>query len=153
MTANNQCSVSATATPTISVTLGGQQDVAFEELSALNVEAQVLEYRHGNSPVFYPIKMPGLGRVGNVALRQVVLTDSSGFSEWQAAYESGLIKPFQVVIRVFDEAGDAALSWTLKQAWPTKIVGVEPLETAQATVKVRLLELACEAITVTAAPA
>jgi pyruvate dehydrogenase E2 component (dihydrolipoamide acetyltransferase) len=26
---------------------------------------QPIEYRHGDSPAFYPIKMPGLGRVGN----------------------------------------------------------------------------------------
>ena len=136
----------------VSITIGNQQDVAFEAISAMNVEAQVIEYRHGNSPVFYPIKMPGLGRVGNIALRNAVLNDSSGFREWHAAYESGMIKPIKVVISVFDGDGLAILAWTLHNAWPTKITGAD-LEGNKEAVEVELLEFACESITVSAGKA
>nr|AWJ66352.1 NADP-specific glutamate dehydrogenase [uncultured bacterium] len=32
------------------------------------VRGSLQDYRHGNSPTFYPIKMPGLGKAGNEAL-------------------------------------------------------------------------------------
>ena len=42
------------------VELGSLGEIAFKEVSGLDMEAQVIEYRHGNSPVFSNIKMPGL---------------------------------------------------------------------------------------------
>jgi phage tail-like protein len=151
--ADDQGHTAEAANPRVSVTIGNQQDVAFESISAMNVEAQVIEYRHGNNPSFYPIKMPGLGRVGNVVLRKAVLTDSSGFKEWHAAYESGLIKPFAVVISVLAENEQATLVWTLHNAWPARIGSVALVSTGQDAVEVELLEIACESITVSAGQA
>ena len=34
------------------VELGSLGEIAFKEVSGLDMEAQVIEYRHGNSPVF-----------------------------------------------------------------------------------------------------
>lgn len=39
------------------VELGSLGEIAFKEVSGLDMEAQVIEYRHGNSPVFSNIKM------------------------------------------------------------------------------------------------
>lgn len=151
--ADDPSSFSHAAAQKISLTIGNQQDVAFEALSALNVETQIIEYRHGNSPVFYPIKMPGLGKVGKVALRNVVLTESSGFREWHAAYENGLIKPLPVIITVSDEAGSATLVWTLHNAWAAKITGAKLADAESGVTEVEGLEFACEAITVSAGKA
>lgn len=35
----------------------------------------IVDYRHGNSPIFYPIKMPGLGHVGNHMLNPIPTVD------------------------------------------------------------------------------
>ena len=46
--------------------------LSFEEVSGLDVEAQPIEYRHGDSPIFAPTKMPGLKKYGNVTMKKGV---------------------------------------------------------------------------------
>lgn len=43
-----------------SVRIGGET-ATFQEVTGLDSEAQVIEYRHGDSPNSYPIRMPGCG--------------------------------------------------------------------------------------------
>lgn len=50
--------------------LGGGVGNYFNEVSGLDTETQVIEYRHGNSQNFSTIKMPGLQKVGNVTLKK-----------------------------------------------------------------------------------
>ena len=45
----------------------------------------MIDYRRGNSPVFYPIKMPGLGKVGNVTMRKGIFTNDQKFWTWFSA--------------------------------------------------------------------
>ncbi|TXI01915.1 MAG: phage tail protein, partial [Rhizobium sp.] len=46
--------------------------MSFEEVSGLDVEAQQIEYRQGDSPVFSTVKMPGLKKYGNVTMKKGV---------------------------------------------------------------------------------
>ena len=50
----------------------GSQEINFSEISGLDNEKQIIEYRHGNSKSFYPIKMPGIGKVNNVSMKRGV---------------------------------------------------------------------------------
>ena len=45
-----------------SVTLGSDDKVSFQEVDGLESETQVIEYRHGNSPVFYRSRCRGWAR-------------------------------------------------------------------------------------------
>jgi phage tail-like protein len=56
--------------------------MSFQEVSGLDVEAQPIEYRHGDSPVFSTIKMPGLKKVGNVTLKKGVFKSDHKFWDW-----------------------------------------------------------------------
>ena len=38
----------------------GDSEMSFQEVSGLDTEADVIEYRAGNSPQFSTVKMPGL---------------------------------------------------------------------------------------------
>ncbi len=46
-------------------------------------QTEPITYRHGNSPIFYPIKMPGLGKVGNVVLGKCAFADNAEFAVWR----------------------------------------------------------------------
>jgi hypothetical protein len=48
----------------------GDDEARFQEVRGLETETKPIETRHGNSPSFVPIKMPGLFRDGNVTLRK-----------------------------------------------------------------------------------
>lgn len=45
------------------VDLGSVTNIPFQEISGLDIEVQPIEYRHGNSPVFSEIRMPGIQRL------------------------------------------------------------------------------------------
>jgi phage tail-like protein len=130
-----------------SVALGDDKSVNFQEVDGLDSETQVIEYRHGNSPVFYPIKMPGLGRVSNVTMRKGIFVNDAKFWDWYNEIKMNTIKRRTVVISLLDETGAPKRTWTLNNAWPTKITGTD-LKSEGNEVAVESVEVAYETLTV-----
>src|ERR1700722_17862126 len=106
-----------------SVQFGDGIEVTFQDVSGLDNEAKPIEFRHGNSPIFAPIKMPGLGKVGNVTMRKGIFVGNAKFWAWYNEIELNTVKRRTVVINLLDEAGTAKMAWTLNNAFPTKITG------------------------------
>ncbi len=131
------------------VTLGADDKVNFQEVDGLNSETQVIEYRHGNSPIFYPIKMPGLGKVGNVTLRKGIFVNDSKFWTWYNEIKMNTIARRTIVVSLLDETGTPKMTWTLNNAWPTKITGTD-LKSEGNEVAVETLELAYETLAIAA---
>lgn len=129
------------------VKLGDDAKVNFQECDGLDSETQVIEYRHGNSPIFYPIKMPGLGRVGNVTLRKGIFVNDSQFWDWYNEIKMNTIARRTVVISLLDETGTPKRTWTLNNAWPTKITGTD-LKSEGNEVAVESVEMAYETLVV-----
>jgi len=71
-----------TAEFSFSVRFGDEASAKFHAIGGADGAQPPIEYRHGNSPVFYPIKMPGLGRVGNVTMRKGIFVNDGGFRTW-----------------------------------------------------------------------
>lgn len=130
-----------------SVDIGDQQNLAFQEVSGLETETQVIEYRAGNSKPFSTVKMPGITKVGNVTLKKGVFARDDKFREWYSQIKMNTIKRVPVVIRLLDEQGNASMVWTLQNAWPTKITGAD-LKSDGNEVAVETLEIAYEGITI-----
>ncbi len=131
------------------VKLGEDDSVSFQEVDGLNSETQVIEYRHGNNPVFYPIKMPGLGRVGNVTMRKGIFVNDNKFWNWYNEIKLNTIARRTVVISLLDETGTPKMTWTLNNAFPTKITGTD-LKSEGNEVAVESIELAFETLVVAA---
>ncbi len=131
------------------VTLGDDDSINFQEADGLESETQIIEYRHGNSPIFYPIKMPGLGRVGNVTLRKGIFVNDQRFWDWYAEIKMNTIERRTVVVSLLDEEGTPKMTWTLNNAWPTKITGTD-LKSEGNEVAVESLEVAFETLEVVA---
>jgi phage tail-like protein len=115
----------------------------------LDSEIQPIEYRHGNSPVFYPIKMPGLGKVGNVTLRKGIFVGDAKFWAWYNEFKMNAGKRRTVVIDLLDESAKPNMVWTLNNAWPTKFTGPD-LKAEGNEVAIESLELAYETIELSA---
>lgn len=131
------------------VALGDNTAVSFQEVDGLDSETQVIEYRHGNSPVFYPIKMPGLGKVGNVTLRKGIFVNDATFWEWYNEIKLNTITRRTVIISLLDETATPKMTWTLNNAWPTKITGTD-LKSEGNEVAVESVEVAYETLVVAA---
>jgi len=130
-----------------SVKLGDDMDIRFQEVTGLESETQVIEYRHGNSPVFAPIKMPGLAKVGNVTMRKGIFTKDAQFWDWYSKIKMNSISPRTVVVNLLDETGAPKMVWTLHRAWPTKITGTD-MKSESNEVAVESLELSFETLAV-----
>ncbi|HEX9938741.1 MAG TPA: phage tail protein [Longimicrobium sp.] len=129
------------------VTLGDDDTVSFQEVDGLDSETQVIEYRHGNSKVFYPIKMPGLGKVGNVTMRKGIFVNDNKFWTWYNEIKLNTIARRTVTISLLDEEGNPRMTWTLNNAWPTKITGTD-LKSEGNEVAVESVEIAYETLVV-----
>ena len=88
-----------------SVQLGDGEPVKFAEVSGLEDNSRPIEYRHGDSPSFYPIKMPGLGKVGNVTIRRGAVADDSAFWKWLSDAAVNKVIRRTVTIRLLDAGG------------------------------------------------
>ena len=132
------------------VTLGDDESISFQEVDGLESETQIIEYRHGNSPVFFPIKMPGIGRVGNVTMRKGIFVNDDKFWQWYNEIKMNTIERRTVVISLLDEQANPKMTWTLNNAWPTKVTGTD-LKSEGNEVAVESVEISYETLVVAAA--
>ncbi|WP_300662384.1 phage tail protein [Fluviicola sp.] len=125
----------------------GDKEVPFQEVSGLDIEAQIVEYRHGNSKEFSTIKMPGIKKTGNVTLKKGVFVKDNGFWDWFNKIKMNTIERQTVVISLLDEAGKPTMVWTLNNAWPTKITGTD-MKSDGNEVAVETIEIAHEGLVI-----
>ncbi len=127
------------------VTWADGNDTAFQEVSGLDAEAQILEYRHGNSPVFSTIKMPGIMKYGNITMKKGVFTKDNIFWDWYSQIKMNVIARVTITISLCDESGDPMMTWTLKNAWPTKVTSTD-MKSDGNEVAIESIEIAHEGV-------
>ena len=121
--------------------------MSFQEISGLDVEAQPIEYRHGDSPEFSTISMPGLKKSGNVTMKKGVFKSDNKFWDWFNQIKMNTIKRVPVTISLLDEGGAPTMVWTLANAWPTKISSTD-MKADGNEVAIESIEIAHEGITI-----
>lgn len=121
--------------------------MSFQEVSGLDIEAQIIEYRHGDSPDHSTIKMPGIKKSGNVTMKKGVFAKDNKFWDWFNKIKLNTIERVPVTIKLLDEGGNPTMTWTLKNAWPTKITGTD-MKSDGNEVAVETIEIAHEGLTI-----
>lgn len=123
------------------------QVAVFQEVSGLDLEAQVIEYRRSDTPAFSTIKMPGIKKYGNITMKKGVFKSDHKFWEWFNQIKMNTTKRVPVTITLLDEAGKPTMLWTLSNAWPTKITATD-LKTDVNEVAIESIEVAHEGLTI-----
>ena len=123
------------------------QVMLFQEVSGLDAQSEEIKYRHGDSPDFSAIKMPGMKKVGNVTMRKGTFKSDSKFWDWFNQIKMNTVKRLPVTISLLDETGSPTMVWTLTNAWPTKITGTD-LKAEGSEVAIETLEIVHEGLTV-----
>ena len=121
--------------------------MSFQEVSGLDVEAQPIEYRAGDSPVFSTVKMPGIKKYSNITMKKGVFKSDNKFWDWFNQIKMNTIKRIPVTISLLDESGSPTMVWTLTNAFPTKITGTD-LKSDGNEVAVETIEIAHEGLTI-----
>ena len=121
--------------------------MSFQEVSGLDVEAQPIEYRAGDSKTHATVKMPGLKKYGNVTMKKGVFKGDNKFWDWFNQIKMNTIKRVPVTISLLDEEGKPTMVWTLANAWPSKISGTD-LKAEGNEVAVETIEVVHEGLTI-----
>jgi len=122
--------------------------VAFQEVTGMDVEAQIIEYRQSNSPLFSTEKMPGISKYGNVTMKRGVFVNDNSFWNWHAEIKMNTVKRRTILIKLLDELGKVTMQWSLSNAWPTKITSTD-LKSDGNEVAIDTIEIAHEKLTIT----
>lgn len=121
--------------------------IAFQEVSGMDVENQIIEYRKSNSSLFSTEKMPGIAKYGNVTMKRGVFVNDTTFWDWYAEIQRNTMKKRTVLIKLLDESGAVAMQWQLNNAWPTKITSAD-LNANGNEVALDTLEITHEGLTI-----
>jgi phage tail-like protein len=125
----------------------GVDRVGFTEVTGLDVQIDVIEYREGSSPDFSKTKQPGMSKYSNVTLKRGTLATDTEFYKWIYAMD-----PFthesqrrEITISLLNEAHTPIMTWSLKNAFPVKYQASD-LKADGNEVAIETLELAHEGL-------
>ena len=110
------------------VEIDGTEIAAFSEVSGLDSENTPIEYREGADATNAVRQLPGIEKYTNVQLKRGI-SGSLALWDWRKEVRDGLgaFPPaVNVTIKLLDEThdrGSPAMTWTLTNAWPTKLTG------------------------------
>ena len=122
-------------------------ELAFQEVSGLDIESEPLEYRAGNGNVFSTVKMPGMTRHSNITMKRGVFPNDNAIFDWFAEVKMNVIKRKELVISLLDEAQNPTMIWKVQNAFPVKITGTD-LKAEGNQVAVESIEIAHEGIVI-----
>ncbi len=122
---------------------GAFPTIQFQEADGLQSETQSIESRHSGSSIFYPVKMPGLGRVGNITLRSGIVMNDAKFWDFYKQITMNSIGRATLVLH-----GPKGMMFTLHNAWPTKITGTNLSGKDGDSVSIDAMEIAYESLSI-----
>jgi phage tail-like protein len=125
----------------------GDSRIGFTEVSGLDIEVDVIEYREGASPVQSPLKLPGLVRYPNIVLKRGIVAGDNGFFEWLDTIRMGRAERRDLVVSLLDENHEPVVRWKARNAFPVRLEG-PVLRAEGSTVAIETLEVAHEGLTV-----
>ena len=123
----------------------------FTEVSGLDVETELLEYRAGNMPQFSKIKQAGMQKYSNITLKRGVFAQVNSFYTWwrSAVQESDTTNYHRnMTINLKNEKGEVVMTWTVTNAFPIKVQSTD-LKADANEIAIESMELAIESLTMT----
>ncbi len=125
----------------------GGTKIEFSEVSGLNIEAQMIEYRDGASPEYTMRKMPGLVKYGNITLKRGIFKNDNDYYKWLNTIKMNTVERRDITISLLDEEHNPVMVWKVKNAFPVKIEG-PGLKASGNEVAIESIEVAHEGLTI-----
>ncbi len=117
---------------------------SFTEVSGLDSETDVIEYRTGDMRMNSSVKLPGLTKYPNIVLKRGMTKDLSLW-QWRKAVVNGQTDRRNGVIILMDESRADVLRWQFRNGWPAKWEGPD-LDASSSEVAIETLEIAHEGL-------
>ncbi|WP_423147187.1 phage tail protein [Rubrolithibacter danxiaensis] len=125
----------------------GGANVGFSEVSGLNIENKLLEYRDGASLEFSKIKMPGMREFSNITLKRGVFQGDNEFYSWLNTISLNQVERRDLIITLLNEKHEPVVTWKVKNAFPVKIQSTD-LKADGSEVAIEQLDIAHEGLTI-----
>jgi phage tail-like protein len=126
------------------VEIDGVTKAAFTEVSGLDVEVDVIDYRTGGDTSLSVRKLPGLVKYSNIVLKRGITLDHSLW-DWMKKVVEGVVQRTSMTIVLLDDQRQPVLRWKIKQAWPVKWTG-PALNAKTSEVAIESLEITHEGL-------
>jgi phage tail-like protein len=125
----------------------GGARIGFTEISGLDVETEMIEYRQGDSREYSKQKMPGLHKFPNVTMKRGVFKSDNDYFNWWNTVSLNTIERRDVIVSLLNEEHAPVMVWKIKNAWPTKIASTD-LKADGNEVAIESIELAHEGLSI-----
>jgi len=129
-----------------SVQWGGTK-IGFTEVSGLDVETEIIEYRHGASPEYSKIKMPGMQKFSNITLKRGTFKSDNEYYDWYNTINLNKVDRRDITISLLNEEHEPVVTWKIKNAWPLKVQSTD-LKGDGNEVAIESMELAHEGLSI-----
>lgn len=125
----------------------GGTNLGFSEVSGLNLETQVIEYRDGLSPEYSAKKMPGIPKFGNITLKRGIIPADNDFYKWLNTTKLNKVERRNLTISLLNESHEPVMTWKVNNCFPVKVEG-PGLKATGNEVAIESIEIAHEGLTV-----
>jgi phage tail-like protein len=125
----------------------GGSKIGFTEVSGLDVEREVIEYRDGSSKEYSKLKMPGLTKFSNITLKRGSFKKDNHFYKWWVANKLETVERRDITISLLNEEHTPIITWKVKNAWPSKIQPTD-LKSDDNSIAIETMEIVHEGLTI-----
>lgn len=125
----------------------GGTKIGFTEVSGLDFETEVIEYRDGASPVYSKVKMPGQQKYSNITMKRGTFASDNEFYDWWNTVKLNTIERRDITIKLLNEDHEPVVIWKALNAWPSKVQSTT-LKADSSEAAIESIEVVHEGLTV-----
>jgi phage tail-like protein len=128
------------------VEIDGIPAAQFLEVSGIEADLAVIDYRPGNDKVLGARKLPGEAKFSNIVLKRGMTSDLSLWNWMREALE-GQVSRRSMSVVLLNDAGEEAVRFNFRDAWPVKWSGPN-LNAEGSDIAIETLEIAHEGLSI-----
>lgn len=125
----------------------GGTRIGFTEVTGLDMQTEVIEYREGSSPEYHKIKMPGMQKFSNIVFKRGTIQGDSDFYVWMNSISLTTADRRDIIISLLNETHTPVMTWKAKNSFPVKVQASD-LKSDGNEVAIETLELAHEGLNI-----
>lgn len=99
----------------------GGARIGFTEVTGLDVETEIIEYRTGERREYSKMKIPGMQKYSNVTMKRGVVQSDNDYFNWWNTVALNKVERRDITISLLNEEHAPVMVWKLKNAWASKI--------------------------------
>ena len=124
----------------------GGAKISFTEVTGLDMQVEVIEYRHSDSKDFNKIKMPGMRKFSNITMKRGKFEGDFDYNAWLEAIANERVEGRRdVTIRLLNEKHTPVAAWSATRCFPVKVAAPD-LKSDANEVAIESIEIAHEGL-------